>query len=153
MNETAEKFLVRFPIERAWLDDIIDFLLQEPKGIASKEKISLGLANSHNHVRALKETVESAIGPRCKGVQKLDTSQTPIFELIEPGVVRLLNYPDRPQTSSENDFKFVDVTAQFRYGCFIELLKKKKAIEAWKKKKWREKIEWLAANERFIADI
>jgi hypothetical protein len=64
MNDAVKKFLAEHPTTVGWLGEIIDVLVEYPRGVHVKT-IARELSKSHPNVEAVEQTVTRAIDDYC----------------------------------------------------------------------------------------
>jgi hypothetical protein len=107
------------------LADIVDEFLRAPEGIDHVDAIVNRLMRSGRDVgKNPKETVTRRINDHCPDAKDTDRTVThPIFARIEPGVYRLLTFPDRPNLIEIQEVKFTDPGYKYAWQKFSSEMK------------------------------
>lgn len=106
--------LRELPLQRSWVDDIVEVLLHRPNGTADVSTIANEIMKMNREVRATPEqTITRAINNYCGDAN--DLSRNPrydIFERIAPNTYRLRTYPQAPDLIEIQNIRFNDEVYQ-----------------------------------------
>jgi hypothetical protein len=112
MNDAVKKFLAEYPTTVGWLDEIIDLVMEYPRGVHVRT-IAHELSKSHPNVKAVEQTVTRAINNFCsdaKGFKR--PPKYNLFKRVEPATYRLRTYAEKPNLFELLGIEFKDATMQ-----------------------------------------
>lgn len=103
MTDPVSEFLVTHRTTAKWLDDIIDVLLDQPRGTAHVGVLADKLWRSEKRdVASIEQTITRSINNFCSDAA--DFNKTPahdLFQRVEPGTYRLRSFPEKPNNIYE----------------------------------------------------
>jgi hypothetical protein len=154
---SEQEFLAAFKPQKPWICSVVDFLISEPRGTAAIEKIAMAIDHDHLGVQAVKESIYSAIRPRCPELRGFNKKLPPIFE-NNNGILRLLSFPEKPQTGSEHKLFFSVPHIQQALESTESIILQKMGRDSvmWTERSRDDKWHIIARNEKlrnYFADI
>jgi hypothetical protein len=126
MNDAVKKFLAEYPTTVGWLSEIIDLVIDYPRGTHVRI-IARELSKSHPHVERVEETVTRTINDYCGDAA--DFRRAPkynLFERVEPATYRLRTHPQKPNLLELLGIEFKDATTQRLWKWFADNARKKR---------------------------
>lgn len=138
-----EELLHLLPLKRTWLDDIVAVFLKRPYGVADIDAVVTALLKTDRHMGAEGEsTVTRTINNYCinAGDSKGEVKHA-FFERINPGMYRLLTFPNAPDLIEIQNVQFSDHAWQRVWSLFVDLAKKN---PKWKNATKRRRLEAFA---------
>ena len=139
-----EAFLEEYPLSSGWLEDIIAFLMTEPRG-AHVTKIADRLHGRH-YGKAMEATVTRTINNYCSDAADFDGgADSDLFERVKPAVYRLRSHPHRPQMPTFKQPKFIDDAMQSTWSDFTNIARKKLG-DKWSTATHRQKLTAFVNN-------
>jgi hypothetical protein len=147
MSDTLEVFLAKHPTAARWLDDIIDVLLEEPRGTAHVREIAKILNRQYGRdVDTVEETVTRRVNDFCSNATDFSKDKKfDLFERVEPATYRLRSFPDKPDVIELIAISFDEAALQSVWNTFKDLAAKQLG-EKWKSTSNRKKLEAFAKN-------
>jgi hypothetical protein len=126
MNDTVIKFLAEYPTTVGWLNQIIDLLVEYPRG-AHIKTLARELSKSHGNVAAVEETVTRTINNFCGDAA--DFRRPPkynLFERVALATYQLRTCPQKPNLFELLGIEFEDATMQRVRKWFANAARKKR---------------------------
>jgi hypothetical protein len=138
------ELLSTLPLERTWLNAIVDCLLLRPDGEAEVEAIANWIARSGREMtEAPKETITRIINDYCSDAQDTvprNTQKHDLFGRTDKNTYRLRSYPNSPDLLEIQKVHFTDHWYQVAYKELCEQMKKGKNRDSWKAFTNRQRI-------------
>ncbi len=154
MTDPVSEFLVTHRTTAKWLDDIIDVLLDQPRGTAHVGVLADKLWRSEKRdVASIEQTITRSINNYCSDAA--DFNKTPahdLFQRVEPGTYRLRSFPEKPNNIYElTAIRFDDRAMQYMWELFSTTHKQVFAKQ-WKAATNRRKLErfvkWMSDQDQ-----
>jgi hypothetical protein len=103
MMDPVAEFLVTHPTTAKWLDDIIDALLDQPRGTAHVDVLAHKLGRSGKRDKSsIKQIITRRINDFCGEAADFDKSPAHnLFQRVEPNTFRLRSFPKKPNNIYE----------------------------------------------------
>jgi hypothetical protein len=142
IDDPVSEFLVSHPTTAKWLDDIIDALLDEPRGTAHVRTLAQKLwQNEKRDVSSIEETITRRINDFCSDAADFDKSPAhDLFQRVAPATYRLRSFPEKPDIYELTTIHFDDHAMQDIWEIFSKLLKQR-VPEKWRATTNRRKLE------------
>lgn len=126
-KSSEDELIALLPLERTWLDDLVDVLLHRPEGVAEVAALEIEL---RRRGRNLKENPEQTITRTMNSwtVNSRDVAQPVrghLFERIAPGTWRLIGWPEPPDLIEVQQIRFSDHNYKRAWDLFVERVEKR----------------------------
>jgi len=124
----------QLPLERTWLDDVVDILLCQPHGEAHVDTIVHHMMRTNREVgSAPQETITRTINNYCPDANDMNREPTHLlFRRTAPGTYKLLGWPARPNLRDVQDVRFTEDAYYHTWNDFCKTAQKQLGAE-WKK--------------------
>ena len=142
MTDPVSEFLVTNPTTAKWLDDIIEALLDQPRGTTHVSVLAHKLWRSEKRdVASIEQTITRRINDFCGDAADFNKSAAhDLFQRVEPATYRLRSFPERPDiyelTATHSTIRLCSTC-----GKLSRQHVKKSVPEKWKAATNRRKLE------------
>ncbi len=116
-----EDFLALHPLERSWLDEIVDFALSRPGGAVTVAGLVQALA-SPGGAAAVERTVRLCLDDFSSGLEGPGRPDWDLFHRASPQSFRLRRHPVRPDVLDFVEIRFREPAVQSAFESFAEMI-------------------------------
>src|ERR1700730_7398429 len=108
MSDPIADFLAKHRSSSQWLDDIVNVLLNKPRGTAHVSEIARDLWYSEKRdINSIEETITRRINDYCSDAADFaKTLDHYLFQRVKPATYRLGSYPDKPDICELTPVRF-----------------------------------------------
>jgi hypothetical protein len=135
-DEREDELLAGLPLERTWLDRIVDILLHRPNGTAEVKAIAIEMMRLDHEVGTEPEsTITRTINNYCSDANDSDRrAKFDLFARVAPGTYRLRTYPNRPDLTEIQYIFFADAAYKKTWADFLNKTKSDKRFSTLNKR-------------------
>jgi hypothetical protein len=145
MQIDPSDLISQLPLERTWLEDIVEVMRRRPHGKADIDTIANEIMKTTRDVgRAPKETITRTINDWC--INSGDLVRKPhahVFERTGTATYRLLTFPNAPDLIELQEIRFSDYSYTRTWETFV---KKVKSNPKWAEMTKRQRLTAFAKN-------